>query len=192
MTVVNEDHHCRRQWQWLVPSAPSHRHLCWWWPSLTKNTNTAVNDNDWHRQLHPTVASVDDDCCQQRLACKQTLGWRHYPRARPPSSPLCRQGTCSPLPMCCEVCQPAIQLRSPLYNNKYMGEEMREYFSRTWFNTMPELEQSTQGIFSFHPNSTTLYLMISCKGKLRNGKKHAKLAYLLLISGNSGIQQHMA
>ena len=46
--------------------------------------------------------------------------------------------------------------------------------------------------FSFHPNTTTLYLMIFCKDELRNGKKYAKLAYLLLISGNSGIQKHMA
>jgi hypothetical protein len=34
--------------------------------------------------------------------------------------------------------------------------------------------------------------MISCKGMLRNGEKYAKLAYLLPISGNSGVQKHMA
>jgi hypothetical protein len=45
---------------------------------------------------------------------------------------------------------------------------------------------------SFRHNTTTLYLMISCEGELRNGTKYAKLAYLLLISGNSGVQQRMA
>ncbi len=34
--------------------------------------------------------------------------------------------------------------------------------------------------------------MISCKGELRNGKKYAGLAYLLLISGNSRLQKQMA
>ena len=34
--------------------------------------------------------------------------------------------------------------------------------------------------------------MISCKGMLRNGEKYAKLAYLLPISGNSGVQKRMA
>jgi hypothetical protein len=42
------------------------------------------------------------------------------------------------------------------------------------------------------PNTTTLYLMIFCEGELRNGTKYAKLAYLLLISGNYGIQKRMA
>ena len=45
---------------------------------------------------------------------------------------------------------------------------------------------------SFRPNTTTLYLMISCEGELRNGTKYAELAYLLLISGNSGVQKRMA
>ncbi len=36
------------------------------------------------------------------------------------------------------------------------------------------------------------YLMISCEGELRNGTKNTKLAYLLPISGNSGVQKHMA
>jgi hypothetical protein len=34
--------------------------------------------------------------------------------------------------------------------------------------------------------------MISCKGELRNGKKYTELAYLLLISGSSGVQKRMA
>ena len=34
--------------------------------------------------------------------------------------------------------------------------------------------------------------MISSEGEFRNGKKYAKLAYLLSISGNSGIQKRMA
>ena len=34
--------------------------------------------------------------------------------------------------------------------------------------------------------------MISCKGALRNGKKYAELAYLLLTSENSGVQKQMA
>ena len=33
--------------------------------------------------------------------------------------------------------------------------------------------------------------MISCEGELRNGTKYTKLAYLLLISGNSGVQKCM-
>ena len=41
----------------------------------------------------------------------------------------------------------------------------------------------------FRPNTTTLYLMIPCKGELRNGKKYAELEYLLPISGNSGVQK---
>ncbi len=45
---------------------------------------------------------------------------------------------------------------------------------------------------SFPPNTTILYLMISCKGELRNGTKYAELAYLLPISGNSGLQKRMA
>jgi hypothetical protein len=45
---------------------------------------------------------------------------------------------------------------------------------------------------SFPPNTTILYLMISCEGKLRNGTMYAKLAYLLPISGNSGVQKRMA
>ena len=45
---------------------------------------------------------------------------------------------------------------------------------------------------SFCPNTTTLYLMIFCKGELRNGTKYAKLAYLFPISGNSGVQKCMA
>ena len=45
--------------------------------------------------------------------------------------------------------------------------------------------------FSFCPNTTTLYLMFSCKGEMRNGKKYTKVAYLLPISGNSGIQKRM-
>ncbi len=45
---------------------------------------------------------------------------------------------------------------------------------------------------SFRPNTPTLYLMISCEGELRNGTKYAKLAYLFLISGNSGVQKCMA
>ena len=48
------------------------------------------------------------------------------------------------------------------------------------------------GTLSFPPNTTILYLMISCKGKLRNGTKYAKLAYFLPISGNYGVQKHMA
>ena len=34
--------------------------------------------------------------------------------------------------------------------------------------------------------------MISCEGELRNGTNYAKLANLLLISKNSGIQKRMA
>ena len=34
--------------------------------------------------------------------------------------------------------------------------------------------------------------MISCKGELRNGTNYAKLAYLLPIFGNSGLQKRMA
>jgi hypothetical protein len=46
--------------------------------------------------------------------------------------------------------------------------------------------------FSFHSNTVTLYLMISCEGELRNGKKYAELAYILPVSGNSGVQKRMA
>ena len=42
---------------------------------------------------------------------------------------------------------------------------------------------------SFPPNTTIIYLMISCEGELRNGTKYAKLAYLLPISGNLGVQK---
>ena len=45
---------------------------------------------------------------------------------------------------------------------------------------------------SFPPDTTILYLMISCEGKLRNGTKYAELVYLLAITGNSGVQKHMA
>ncbi len=45
---------------------------------------------------------------------------------------------------------------------------------------------------SFRPNTTTLYLMIFCKGELRNGTTYAKQAYLLLISRNSGVHKRMA
>ncbi len=45
---------------------------------------------------------------------------------------------------------------------------------------------------SFPPNTTILYLMISCKGELRNGTKYTEMAYLLPISGNSGVQKLMA
>ena len=48
------------------------------------------------------------------------------------------------------------------------------------------------GTLSFPPNTTILYLMISCEGKLRNGTKYAALVYLLPISGNSGVQKRMA
>ena len=102
--------------------------------------------------------------------------------------------------MCCELCQPAIQLRSQLYN-KYMGEEMREYF----FMYVVEYDALTRTEYarifyycdfwrtlSFPPNTTIIYLMISCEGELRNGTKYAKLAYLLPISGNSGVQKCMA
>ena len=34
--------------------------------------------------------------------------------------------------------------------------------------------------------------MISSEGEFRNGKKYAELVYLLLISGNSGVQKRMA
>jgi hypothetical protein len=34
--------------------------------------------------------------------------------------------------------------------------------------------------------------MISCKGELRNGKKYTKLAFLLPISGNFGLQKRIA
>ncbi len=47
--------------------------------------------------------------------------------------------------------------------------------------------------FFLPPYSLSLfYFMISCKGALRNGKKYAELAYLLLISENSGVQKQMA
>jgi hypothetical protein len=42
---------------------------------------------------------------------------------------------------------------------------------------------------SFPPDTTILYLMISYKGELRNGTTYAEMAYLLLISGNSGVQK---
>ncbi len=34
--------------------------------------------------------------------------------------------------------------------------------------------------------------MIFCEGELSNGTKYTKLAYLLLISGNSDVQKRMA
>jgi len=34
--------------------------------------------------------------------------------------------------------------------------------------------------------------MTSSEGEFRNGKKNAELAYLLPISGNSGVQKRMA
>ncbi len=34
--------------------------------------------------------------------------------------------------------------------------------------------------------------MIFSKGEFRNGKKYAELAYLLPISGNSGVKKQMA
>ena len=117
----------------------------------------------------------------------------------PPSSSLCRRGT--PYPMCREVCQPAIEPRSQLHNNKNKREEMREYF----FKYMVEYDALTwtkyARIFYYHdfwhtlsfcPNTTTLYLTISCEGELRNGTKYTELAYLFLISGNSGVQKCMA
>ncbi len=84
---------------------------------------------------------------------------------------------------------------------QYTGEEMWEYFFMyvVEYHTLTWTEYAK--IFYYHdfwrtlsfpPNTTTLYLMLSCKGELRNGTKYAELAYLLPISGNSGVQKHMA
>ena len=73
ITIIDKDRHFRRHYQ--PPTQP------------TMTAITMVNDNDWSRWLHPTVASIDDDRCQQRPVCQRTLGWRHQRRARPPSDP---------------------------------------------------------------------------------------------------------
>ena len=56
-------------------------------------------------------------------------------------------------------------------------EYARIFYYRDLWYTLP-----------FPPNTTIIYLMISCEGELRNGTKYAELAYLLPISGNSGVQ----
>ena len=60
-------------------------------------------------------------------------------------------------------------------------EYARIFYYRDLWYTLP-----------FPPNTTIIYLMISCEGELRNGTKYAELAYLFLISGNSGVQKCMA
>ena len=84
---------------------------------------------------------------------------------------------------------------------QYTGEEIREYFftyvveyhALTWTEYASIFYyRDFWGTLSFPPNTTILYLMISCEGELRNGTKYAKLAYLLPISGNSGVQKHTA
>ena len=67
------------------------------------------------------------------------------------------------------------------YNALTWTECARIFYYRNFWHTL-----------SFRPNTNTLNLMISCKGKLRYGTKYAKLAYLLPISVNFGIQKHMA
>ena len=72
-TIVNKDHHCRRHYQPPL--------------QLTMTAIAVVNDNDWSRQVHPIVASIDDNHHRQRPTCQRTLGQRHQHRARPPSDP---------------------------------------------------------------------------------------------------------
>jgi len=71
----------------------------------------------------------------------------------------------------------------------------------TLINTTPNSDRVCQEIlfliflayFFLPPYSLSLfYFMISYEGEFRNGKKYAELAYLLLISGNSGVQKRMA
>ena len=73
--------------------------------------------------------------------------------------------------MCREVSQPAIQLRSQLYN-KYMGYGMREYF----FTYVVEYYALTRTEYA-----KKIIIVIS-----------GVLAYLMQISGNSGVQKRMA
>ena len=52
------------------------------------------------------------------------------------------------------------------YHTLTWTEYARIFYNRDFWRTL-----------SFHPNTTTLYLMISCKGELRNGTKYANMAY---------------
>ena len=79
-TIGDEDHHCCRRYRLL--------------PQPTMTAIAVVNDDDWSRRLHPTIASIDDDHRQQRPACQKTLGWRHQRRAKPPSDPSHRRLHC--------------------------------------------------------------------------------------------------
>ena len=66
--------HQRRAWP---PSDPFHCRLRQRRSLLTKTANTAVNNKDWPRRLHPTAASAKDDRCQQRpptLPSMTTIG----------------------------------------------------------------------------------------------------------------------
>ncbi len=68
-TIVDKDRHCCRRYR--LPPQP------------TMTAIAVVNDNDWSRRLHPTIASIDDDRRQQRPACQRTLDWCHQCRVRP-------------------------------------------------------------------------------------------------------------
>jgi hypothetical protein len=67
------------------------------------------------------------------------------------------------------------------YHTLTWTEYAKNFYYRDFWRTL-----------SFPFNTTIIYLMISCKGKLRDGTKYAKLAYLMPISGNSGVQKRMA
>jgi hypothetical protein len=141
------------------------------------------------------MAYDNDDRCQQRPACKQMLGHaiiagqghhhHHYVDKK------------LDLPFRCAVkCQPAIQLRSQLCKNKYTGRRCGNIFFTyvVEYHTITRTEYARIFYYhdfwctlSFRPNTATLHLMISCKGELRNGTKYTELAYLLPISGNSGV-----
>ena len=76
---------------------------------------------------------------------------------------------------------------------EYFFTYMVEYHTLTWTEYARIFYYCDfSHTLSFPPNTTIICLMISCEGKLKNGSKYDKLAYLLTISGNSGVQQRMA
>jgi hypothetical protein len=56
-TIVDKDRHCRRRYR--LPPQP------------TMTVIAMVNDNDWSRRLHPTVASIDNNHHPRRPAAKE-------------------------------------------------------------------------------------------------------------------------
>ena len=65
-----------------------------------------------------------------------------------------------------------------------------EYPSRAIF--LPGPTSRFLAYFFLPPYFLLLFYFVSYEGEFRNGKKYAKLVYLLPISGNSGVQKRMA